>query len=608
MNRPFEKPETTRVYFHAPKSERMYTLWREGRVLFSEVVEPITDYEVQPAAAMWFVRDEGRAFEFYKNLYSFSEDGMPPHTLKIPYGRLFLNLECFGEFGRRGRGYVKLTLKNPTEGIITEKLGFYLRSGRECDIIYDSADIYSSYSPVLSDYCALSTTFTESRGVFTDGHSYISCSEPSLFSFSEEKGLALGEITVGAGERVEITFSYDIGKAAELDYDEKRAECVKLWASELERINKLPEKINSDAEKYRAVKNLTVQLLQSFAYPVGRDLLLSRQGGLQRQIWTYESMSVIEALSRIGNFGDYVEPVIDSYFTDYYTDSGEIVPLGISWAMITGTVLYSFSQYARLMPREFFDKYKERAYKSFLWIKATRASTRPSENIAEGLFPPKSSCDDPLVFQSWCNTDTFNIRGLKAYAELLDYFDDPHKEEARAEYEDYLGRMKELWQNISDREKSDEIEVPLSPLVDNKLVAPKFAFGTPVGYVVECLDIDERDLSRILNYYTRRGVIKGGLYNRMPNKSTSPGTKYNLDENGNCTVYYVCTHEYYWFKYFLRHGMRDRCEEIIRDAKRYAMTSEYYMLERYNACDVWFAPWSPNSSANGRFINMLLDF
>jgi len=38
------------------------------------------------------------------------------------------------------------------------------------------------------------------------------------------------------------------------------------------------------------------------------------------------------------------------------------------------------------------------------------------------------------------------------------------------------------------------------------------------------------------------------------------------------------------------------------------MTDEYYMLERYADNDPYYVPWSPNSSANGRTIIMLIDF
>ncbi len=54
--------------------------------------------------------------------------------------------------------------------------------------------------------------------------------------------------------------------------------------------------------------------------------------------------------------------------------------------------------------------------------------------------------------------------------------------------------------------------------------------------------------------------------------------------------------------------MMNRCREILGGMHKYAMTDEYYMFERYHQRCVWFAPWSPNASANGRFIIMLLDF
>ena len=98
----------------------------------------------------------------------------------------------------------------------------------------------------------------------------------------------------------------------------------------------------------------------------------------------------------------------------------------------------------------------------------------------------------------------------------------------------------------------------------------------------------------------------------MPDKASdikeSGSTRFNLDENGRCVAWYVCCHEYHWFKYFMRHGRLDMCERLLRGVYDYAMTDEYYMLERYNERDPYFAPWSPNASANGRTICMLLDF
>ena len=94
----------------------------------------------------------------------------------------------------------------------------------------------------------------------------------------------------------------------------------------------------------------------------------------------------------------------------------------------------------------------------------------------------------------------------------------------------------------------------------------------------------------------------------MPDKNNSGSLVCNLDENGKCVVWYVSVHENAWFNYFMRNGDRVNAKEIIDGNIKYAMTSEYYMIERYHENDPYFCPWSPNVSANGRTINMLLDY
>ena len=116
------------------------------------------------------------------------------------------------------------------------------------------------------------------------------------------------------------------------------------------------------------------------------------------------------------------------------------------------------------------------------------------------------------------------------------------------------------------------------------------------------------DKEKIINYYTRRGFIKGGLYNKLPDKIAPGVYPYYLDENGRCLIWYISAHEYSWFKYFMRRDMKDRAKEIIDDCIRFGMTKDYYMLERYNERDPYFGPWMPNASANGRLLNMLLDY
>lgn len=332
---------------------------------------------------------------------------------------------------------------------------------------------------------------------------------------------------------------------------------------------------------------------------------------------------MLEGLSKIGDFKDYIEPVIDVYFNKFYTESGEIVPLGIHWAMASGTVLNTFGTYALRRGAEYFNRYCDKAFKIFDWISNLRRQTsyvgggaaeyekRASggNQIIDGLFPPMASCDDPLVFQAWHTTDVHNLLGIKAFLDACERYNAPRLSDVRREYEDYMSVMRGVFENIEKRSVgSDELELPHSLADNNDEVTKLFEFAVPLGFVVDVLNLEPHRYEKILNYYTRRGFMKGGLLNKMPDKVCAGAPEAFLDENGKSPIWYVCGYEYHWFNCFMRMGDVERCRKIIEDNLRYAMTEEYYMIERYNQKNVWYAPWSPNASCNGRMINMLVDY
>ena len=98
-----------------------------------------------------------------------------------------------------------------------------------------------------------------------------------------------------------------------------------------------------------------------------------------------------------------------------------------------------------------------------------------------------------------------------------------------------------------------------------------------------------------------------GLYCKMPDGRTP--SKHNLvDPDGQTRVWYTTVFEYSWFYTFLKQKDYARAEEILHAVQRYSMTEEGYMIERYHPHNPYYLPWSPNNSANGRLIQMLLDF
>ena len=608
----WQRPITTRRYLHPPKSEKFYTLWAEGKLVFGDIEaadEREDLYESYVSSGVWFVRFNTHGeLDVHNTVNVIRNDGVPVHTLTNNTGGIEFKIEAFSSFERRAKCFFELTLTNLTDHTVTDRAGFLVRTAKEMYLIKNAPNHYRSYSTDILRWHELCSTWTMDENVLQDGERYITIDSPIKFALNDKQGFAYIDFTLDPGESISARFCYGEGEPLKFNYFAERERCISAWQGELAKIVNLPYAISEDAERLRTVKHLVSAMLQHFCYPKGKKYMICRQGGLHRMIWPYESMPVLESLSRLGDFDDYIDPIIDMYFTECQTDDGEIVPFGVHWAMCTANALYSFGRYSIKRGAEFFKKYADRAYKAFLWIKATRASTVAEGNTVAGIFPPKRSCDDDLVFQGYGNTDPFNLRGLSALAEAFEHFLDERAVEIREEYSDYLSVMREIWADISSRCDSDELRVPFVPKGDDAAVERAFGFGHFGAYLGEAIDIPVKDAERVINYYTRRGFIKDGLYDKMPNKSTFGHVPAFLDKNGRCLIWYLTAHEYSWFLYFMRHGMRDKALEIINATLRYGMTSEYYMIERYNEDDPYFAPWSPNASANGRTVNMLLDY
>lgn len=610
MSKNWRRACTTRLYVHPPKSERVYTLWREGKLCFGENDNPITDYLAQVSSAIWFVDGDGEQLDFRSAELVMQPDGIPVHGIVNRVGHLQVALETFAVAERCSTCYVKLTLTNRSDTPAEDKFGFVLRTAQEKKLLFDAPDNYGIYAPKLDDWMDIPASWTQEGSVFRDGERTIKTCGDLNFVLEERSGFAFAGFTLAPGETREAVFAYNIGEFAFGDYDTECEKVMQFWERELTRVNALPERIAKDPEMVRLIKNLIVHILQCFCYSKGNDYLLSRQGGLQRQIWTGEANAVLAVLPRLGDFDEYVEAAIDTYFDIFWTETGEVVPFGIWWAMQTGNVLYSFSKYALEREKAYFEKHREKAVKSFLWMKATRASTVASDKVVEGLYPPLTSCDDDLVFQNWNITDSSNIGALRAFLEVCRRFDDPIAAEVQEELDGYLSVLNKYWkQRLEQNSDSEELPPYYAPIGENEPYEKKFIFNASTWSLINALDVDTAQCEKFIKYLENRKLKVGGLYNKMPGVMGPRGSlKHSYNAAGKSVVWYVSTAEYAFFQYFMRHGMAARCEEIIRDQMKFAMTDEYYMIERFHEDQPYFIPWSPNASANARLMAMLLDY
>ncbi|MGI6335804.1 MAG: hypothetical protein ACOXZM_01920 [Eubacteriales bacterium] len=583
----WERPKTTRRYLHPPKAERMFTLWSEGKLILGEiqVADDGSGYGTLECAGLWLLHGDEQ-FDFRKSVCTITDDGAPVHGLTLCADDLRVELEALCDVDRCPTCFIRLRLTGNTP------LRLLVRTGLEHELVFGAPDVYKSYAPDVEVWKTAPKTWRADGNVLTDGRAFVTVHTELSTAWDN----TLGALVITPGNQTsDVYLAFGLDGIRACDYDTEKARTQDFWTRELARL-RLPEGIANDPERLRMTRHLTAQLLQCFCHPVGREDMLARQGGLQRRIWPWESVSVIEALTRLGDFSDYIEPVLALYFTRMWTPDGEVRPMGIGWACITASAIGSFGTYSLRAGRDFYLKYRDRAYKSFEWVRRKRAESAGIEGCTAGLFPPMRACDWREEFQCWTMTDVYNLEGLRTYVKAAEAYGDPEAPAIRAEYEDYLGVLRDTFRKFSDAESSDALLLPLTPDGDDQAQRDGFYLDIQHGPFVETGAVTERDIERVRNDVVRRGIYKNGLYGHMPYR------------DGNLHIWYTTFSEYYWFRTFLKLGQRARALEILEALMRYSMTTEYYMLERYADNDPYYVPWSPNASGNGRLLNMLLDY
>ena len=265
--------------------------------------------------------------------------------------------------------------------------------------------------------------------------------------------------------------------------------------------------------------------------------------------------------------------------------------------MVTGTVLYSLGKYCIHMGekgKKCYEKYRNQAFKAFEWVRATRKSTIGNEKLAQGMFPDLRSCDWEETFQAWLVTDANTAVGLGAFAQSTKFFNDERADEVEEDYNDYLDAFRRYAKPCTDRDKDkDELYIPLCPVGDDeKYVEALFPMlnHAHLSYM-GVLTKEETDK-------LHRGLINSnraykGLYGRMLT-------------GWNRHMWYMSAPDYRWFLAWQRFGEIDKMREILDAQLECTMTEEYTMHERYIEDAPYFSPWSPNASAMGRTILMML--
>ena len=602
------RPKTIRRYLHPAGSERLFTLWVEGKIVFGEVnvkdfkfgsgyQEGRKYYFDLESCIVWLLYSKAaEQFDFRNVKNIISDDGTPVHGLSYEIDNQIITMEALCNSERKATCFSKINLKNTTDKKIKDTVCLLLRSGKECDLVYGAPNGYVRHNPDVKAQKALPSTFKEVNGKYSDGLRVLNVKSDIERRFEEDKGLLFFDYELEPFEEKNIYLSLDMGEVDDFDYETEKENNHQYWIKELESLNRVPEVLVEDKEKYKMIRHMVAILLQTFAYPIGEDYMVSRQGGMMSIVWPSEAISTIEALSKLGEFGRFIEPVIDTHFNRMQKDDGEIANVGAHWGSVTASVIIAFSKYGMTADKEFYLKYIDKALKAYRWIVKTRRDVKDSDIVAGGLFPPQNSNDWEACMQGWTLTDVFNIFAMNNLALLLEKYGDERYKEVKKEHDDYVYDMKRHFQKFIDRyEGKDELKIPLLPISDDQMLIDD---GFPLiyhGRFILCGVIeDEKDIRRVYKYMLNHGISKDGLYGYMPYP------------NGNRHIWYMSFPDYYWHIIWTKLGEKELAKQILDNQFKYAMSDEYYMQERYEDNSPYYVPWSPNASATGRTLLMML--
>ncbi|MBR2983444.1 MAG: hypothetical protein IKC80_09505 [Kiritimatiellae bacterium] len=612
----WRRPRTTRRYLHPPLAQNMFTLWNDGKIIRGDVAHHHDWSDKYPnlkSDVIWVMHGEkDEPFDFKTAENRIPEDGMPFHGLTWRKDGLVISLDAFCDTGvRLPTCFVRLTVENDGAAKTGLPMAVMFRRLRECYAVKGSPDIYEPYE-TSADYFRRSEPLEFRSTIFPD--TWKSSSATIRAARLPEgvewdgKTASLRFIALPPPGRplvLDLTFGAHDGVARPQDWETAKTAAAGFWRSELAKINRLPAAVRNDPAKMRLVKNLTVQMLQCFSHPVGSDLILPRQGGLQRFVWPWDCKDMLIALGLIGDFDMYIEGVLDFYFREYSAEDGRIGPFKNDWVCNSGECLYSLSRYCRRFDkRAVWNRHRDAAFRAFDWIcqKRKEAANDPKKGMP-GFFPTARATDNKTPIQLWVFTDHSTLAALKSFALAARHFGDSRADEVQAEYEDLRGLIASVYKKFSDAAKDkDEFRIPIVPSGDDEAFIKAGYFNNAQGYVLrlglECGYVPQSDVMKVYNWHLRSGKASPkGLCANHPSKK-------NLKDKH---IWYTTNAEQHWYWCF-RHIGRDDLADLVFDATvKYSVSDEYYVGERYRDDNPWYFPWSPNASGSGRIIRMLLN-
>ncbi len=611
----WDKPFTFKRYINPPFAENIITQWSNTMILIGENAggsDPQHHHDghvndsLLPSAGMLFMYKD-KIPDLKTVVYITREDGIPVHGIIKDFGSFSLKMEAFADTARIPTAYTRVTLKNLTDAKISDTLSLLARTDSELELIGARDPDGYVFPTFPRERWMKAQPWKCSENKLTDGtYEILYQLGENVSAQSREDGIVDFNFMLEENCSATIELAFGRGNVSpDFSYVSEKEMCEQYWENELSKIKFFPK--SDEPEFYAMYRSLVCEMLQMFNYPKGVNYVHPRQGGLQRFLWPVEFCEMIKGLAKIGGYERYLDETLNLLFNVMQSrreeNYGQVVNFGIPWGAVTGSALTSFAASA-ICSKKLYLRYKDQAYSAFSWIESFRSTTKGSKEYANGLFPPLQSCDAPTVGQLWGLTDVWNIQGYKDYLEALKMYSDEHIAEVEEALADYLSSIQTVFNRVVVTQgASDDLIIPLDARNDPEIEQA----------------IEEQSFQHALYDYSLLSIGLAGYGTPLAEKIIELCYKAENAERGltmgskqsgvrSPTRYYGSLTDSVMYCYYRKTGRDDKAKEILDAQLKYLMSEEYYMGERYDRCDPYYFPWSPNASASGRTVLMLFDF
>ena len=221
-------------------------------------------------------------------------------------------------------------------------------------------------------------------------------------------------------------------------------------------------------------------------------------------------------------------------------------------------------------------------------IKATQnLNSDGSRSPVHGIMPFGCSTDgDDGYIVAF--SDAFSYYGLKKFLKLLKMIDHSHYQELNKELKQYKKDLDVAVDYMREDSGYIQRQIILDPTKGR--TAHKFdnVCGSQILCYTDVIQVDDERMKKHIEYcerYNNAGFFVGAM-----------------DKD----IMYIGTPEHIWQNIYLRLGEWEKAFTLLQVNLKYGMSSDAFLVqERFSKTDPAYTPWQPNSSGNGRMLEMI---